>query len=226
MGTQYEGLENLSVMSQAHNYNRVIYNWLKSNVDRKASILDFGSGIGEFCNRFVKDGYQNIYSVEIDRLMHTTHICPATASLDDYEIKFDLIYSCNVLEHIEDDHKIMIELFEHLQPGGEIRIFVPAIERLYSDMDKKVGHFRRYEKKQLVLLAEETGFNVSDCRYFDFGGFFATLAYKWTKGQGTINPHTIKLYDRFFFPVSFVIDRLTRGKLIGKNLILIGKKPL
>ena len=164
MDTQYEGLENLSIMTLAQNYNNAIYSWLSHDTNRDEHILDFGSGIGEFCNRFINSNYQNIYSVEIDDSMHSTHKCKTSISLDTYKTKFDYIYSCNVLEHIEDDLEILLKLYDKIQFGGKIKIFVPAFQILFSDMDKEVGHFRRYEKKELISLMTQVGFTVNDFR--------------------------------------------------------------
>lgn len=224
IGTKYEGLENLSIMTLASNYNDTIYTWLSQDTNRDEYILDFGSGIGEFCNRFIDAGYQNTYSVEIDDSMHSSHKCETSNSLDSYRVKFDYIYSCNVLEHIEDDLKILLELYIKMQPGGKIKIFVPAFQILFSDMDREVGHFRRYAKKELIDLMTQAGFAVDDCRYFDFAGFFATISYKILNKKGSINPKAIIFYDKFFFPISRLIDKLTRGSVVGKNLILTGKK--
>ena len=32
------------------------------------------------------------------------------------------------------------------------------------------------------------------------------------------------LYDNIILPISTVLERLTRGRLIGKNLLIVGKK--
>ena len=213
-------------MSVAHRYNGVLFAWLKEGTKRGDRIVDFGSGIGEFCNRFVDAGYESVFSVEIDASMHSFNRCPCAVQLNEYENTFDMVYSCNVLEHIAEDGKTARELYEALKPGGRIKIFVPAKQVLYSEMDRAVGHYRRYEKRALVRMMEEAGFEITECRYFDFLGFLATLVYKWIKGSGTINQKSIAIYDRFIFPLSHMIDRMTGGRIVGKNLLLEGVKPL
>jgi hypothetical protein len=60
-------------------------------------------------------------------------------------------------------------------------------------------------------------------------GFFASLLIKilgW-KSVGNIgSPQSLKLYDKFIFPISRIIDRITLGRLLGKNLIMIAEKSL
>lgn len=96
--SEYEGKENLYIMSLALNYNNAIYKWIMADY-KDGNILDFGCGKGEFCNR--KSKY--IYAVEIDDSMHKYVKCPVKTSLNDFDMEFDLIYSSNVLEHIEND---------------------------------------------------------------------------------------------------------------------------
>ena len=51
----------------------------------------------------------------------------------------------HVLEHIEDDKNELNEVFKKLKSNGVLIIMVPQHQSLYSNFDKYVGHFRRYE---------------------------------------------------------------------------------
>ena len=51
----------------------------------------------------------------------------------------------HVLEHVENDLK-EIEEAKKLNKGGHLIIIVPAHQKIYGNLDKAVGHFRRYEK--------------------------------------------------------------------------------
>lgn len=42
--------------------------------------------------------------------------------------------------------------------------------------------------------------------------------------EGKIRKSHIKFYDSFVFPLSRLLDRLTGGKLLGENLLLIVEK--
>ena len=39
-------------------------------------------------------------------------------SLENINILFDSIFSCNVLEHIKDDQEIILNLYEHIREDG------------------------------------------------------------------------------------------------------------
>ena len=112
----------------------------------------------------------------------------------------DFIYSLNVLEHIENDTAIAELFYKKMKPGGILYLYLPALSCLYSSMDKKVGHYRRYSKESLKHLLKEEKWNVSELRYADFLGFFATLAFKvFGNKNGNISQGSLKFYDRFIF---------------------------
>lgn len=215
--SEYEGKENLDIMSLALNYNSAIYRWILEDESLKGKrVLDFGSGKGEFCNRFE----EGVYAVELDTTMHTHLECPSKQSIKEFDKKFDLIYSSNVLEHIENDSETIEELYNSLKSGGHIKVLVPAQMELYSEMDRAVGHYRRYRKKELIDKFEKVGFHVEYCKYFDFLGYFAALTYKLISNKAEISSSSLVTYDRYVFPISSFIDRITFGKIIGKNILL------
>ena len=213
----YTGKDNLDIMKLAVNYNNYIYKWI--NTDIYSNILDFGAGNGEYCNRIDK---KIIYAVELDEQLRSNLKCKSYADLDEIQNKsFDLIYSLNVLEHIEDDLTTLQKLTNKLQDKGIIKILVPAKKELYSEMDRKVGHFRRYEKKELIRLIKDANLELVEYRYFDSVGYILSLLYKFIDNSGKINPTSLMIYDKFLFPVSMIIDKITFGKLIGKNLMIV-----
>jgi len=89
--------------------------------------------------------------------------------------KFDVIYCSNVLEHIENDELVLNELNSKLKNAGSLIIYVPAFQDIYSDLDKKFGHFRRYQKSDLLRKLKNSGFEATKSHYSDSIGFFAWL---------------------------------------------------
>ena len=82
----------------------------------------------------------------------------ADITLQDNLGEFDCILACEVMEHLEDDRLFLQKLFSSLKPGGQVLISVPARQCFWSIHDELVGHLRRYEKGELIALAEECGF--------------------------------------------------------------------
>jgi hypothetical protein len=110
-------------------------------------------------------------------------------------------------------------LSERLKTGGGLLIYVPAFPCLFSSMDRKVGHVRRYGLANLAAVLERGGLRVERIEYQDCLGFFAAALFKLVgSGDGTINRTALVAYDRWIFPLSRWLDRAA-GRWFGKNLI-------
>ena len=72
----------------------------------------------------------------------------------------DYVFSLNVMEHIEDDAEMFRAIRRRLRAGGRLYLYVPAFPVLYSSMDRKVGHYRRYRVRGLGRKLERAGFRV------------------------------------------------------------------
>ena len=81
----------------------------------------------------------------------------------------------NVREHIAGDGEALRQIHDRLLPGAHLVIWVPAFQLLYSDFDRKMGHFRRYRLRGLKSLARASGFSVVSARYANFPGWFSWL---------------------------------------------------
>jgi len=213
-------------MESARNYNSFLARQVAGRAPPRSDILDFGAGIGTFA-KLLSEAQHHVRCVEPDPTLRH-HLAAdglsAYASLTEIRAgSLDYIYSLNVLEHIEDDLGALIELRSRLRVGGIILIYVPAFQILFSSMDRKVGHFRRYRRRRLIQLFHEAGIEPMEVRYCDSLGFFATLAFKaFGNGEGRMSETGLILYDRIFFPVSRLLDRLF-CYLFGKNLLAIGR---
>ena len=96
-------------------------------------------------------------------------------SWKEFKNNFDSIIASEVIEHIENHQKALKTIIQLLKPGGVLILTVPASPLIYSKYDKKIGHFRRYEKKSLKKILEEQGFSVEKIRYWNFPGFIGWL---------------------------------------------------
>lgn len=225
----YTGKDNLDIMSYAINYNEFLTSLIEKNAPETGSLLDFGAGTGFFAQRVSREG-RNVLCIEPDEQQAAeigkkgfeTFI--QSADLADQAV--DFAYSLNVLEHIEDDIAAIEEIYRVLKPGSFCVIYVPAMPILYSSMDEKVKHFRRYTKAELRHKLSGAGFDVHTCRYADFLGVFATLAYKLIGSKsGDVSLSGLVAYDRFAFPISKAIDTFTH-RVAGKNVLAVARKPL
>lgn len=218
-----QGTENLEVMAEAKNYNAWLLAMTKNALSGTRRVLEFGAGTGQFAVSIAEAGY-SIAAVEPDeraRALLTQMGLEAHADLSNIpDRSIDAIYTLNVLEHIPDDVAALRELHRCLKPGGVLFVYVPAFMFLFTAMDRHVGHVRRYTRSILIERVAATGFKVESSRYADCLGFFATLGYRALgSADGEINRTMLRVFDRFVFPASRVLDFLT-GAAFGKNIWL------
>lgn len=224
---KYSGTDNLEIMTYAKNYNDFLINLIKINTKKEEKILDFGAGLGYYSKKLSDEGF-DISCLEPDASQSNK-----IEELGLLTFKFlsqieneslDFIYSLNVLEHIKDDLGILNELKKKLKKNGKILIYVPAFNILYSSMDKKVGHFRRYTSSSLNTLALNSELNVIKIKYVDFLGFFVSLLYKIIGDKnGNISKGSVLFFDKYIFPPSKILDKIF-NKIMGKNVYIILSK--
>jgi len=223
-GFAYTGRDNLEAMRAAARYNAFLAGLARGLVAPGGRLLDFGAGIGTVADLLRHEGAV-VDCMEIDRRLAddlTARGFEVFQSLQAVpDRRYDGIYALNVLEHIEDDVGVLAALRGKLRAGGRLLIYVPAFEVLFSDMDRLVGHVRRYTRRGLVQRLERSGFQVLSARYADCLGFPATLAYRFAGGDGTVSAGAVRLYDRWAFPLSRVLDHAVGG-FVGKNVYAIG----
>jgi SAM-dependent methyltransferase len=227
--TNYTGADHLEVMREAVNYNRYLLSLVTSRLRPGDKVLDFGAGTGTFALALAERG-DDIVCIEPDAGLRTGLQrlgLQAHADISDVpEASCDLVYTFNVLEHIEADQETVRRLARLLKPSGKLVVYVPAFQCLYSAMDRTVGHFRRYRRRGLATLVRNAELSIDAIAYADSIGFFAALAYKVIGNRdGTIDRRSVKLYDRVIFPLSRACDLLLSW-WVGKNLVLVASKPM
>jgi SAM-dependent methyltransferase len=73
---------------------------------------------------------------------------------------FDAIGAFDVLEHIEDDVRVIAEMHQALRPGGHAVVTVPQHPSLWSVQDDFAHHVRRYERGELERKFADNGFRI------------------------------------------------------------------
>jgi SAM-dependent methyltransferase len=195
------------------------------------SVLEAGAGIGSNTRLLFNDRVRNWVCLEPDgRLLETLRanlgqfperdqIQVAHGTLGDLErsARFDAIIYIDVVEHIEKDAPELALAAARLNQGGFLVVLSPAHQWLFSEFDKRIGHFRRYTKNSLKR-AGPSQLRLCRLRYLDCCGLAASLANRLFLHQGLPKPSQIEFWDQRLVPPSTVLDKLT-GYCFGKSVL-------
>ena len=189
-------------------------------------VLEFRAGTG-FLSELMQEKFQiSVECLEIDesllKILQGKGF-KTYSNLSSLSERYDLIFSSNVLEHIENDVEVLIALKKNLAPSGNLVTYVPAFPILFSDLDRAVGHYRRYTRKELKKKLTRAGYIAGKIHYVNSLGFPASLLLRLLgyKTKGNIGGlSSLKLYDRLILPFSRFLDDLGLKYIIGKNIIV------
>jgi ubiquinone/menaquinone biosynthesis C-methylase UbiE len=149
---------------------------LMKNIDENSGILEVGCSGGMLVSKLQKKGYTNIKGIDISshaisqckkKGISNVQVMDGSATSFDPET-FNIVVASDILEHINQEKKALKEWNRILKPGGTLIVFVPAFSILWSDHDKKNYHFRRYSKKRLLKILNNSGFSVKRSSYWNF----------------------------------------------------------
>ncbi len=227
MNKKYAGTDILDILQQARHYNNYLVRQIIAAAPNSLDIVDFGAGLGTFAKQLRAKKFR-LTCVETDQnlagnlLKKQFRVMRNLNDLPDNQTTY--LYSLNVLEHIADDQKILAAIARKLKKNGKVFLYVPALPGLFSGLDKKVGHYRRYTKKDLSRKLAVSGLLVDQVRYVDSLGALAAWLYKWFGSKsGRLTRRQVFYYDQLIFPASLALDHLTHP-FFGKNLLAIAHK--
>jgi SAM-dependent methyltransferase len=149
------------------------------------------------------------------------HVCGTLATIDGAR-RFDTIVYLDVLEHIEDDRAELVRAAARLAPGGRVVVLSPAHQGLYTEFDRAIGHFRRYDKRSLAAV-EPRDLAREQLFYLDSVGLFASLANRVLLHQKQPSLAQIRTWDRLMVPCSRVLDPLLLRR-VGKSIVGVWRR--
>ena len=134
----------------------------------------------------------------------------------------DTVAFFNVLEHLEDDEAVLRNLFETVPENCRLVVLVPYSMRLYSSLDKELGHFRRYGKGELERKMNAAGFQVETQFFFNKAGVPAWYVANTLGEQKALLPWQLRVYDALT-PLFRVLDRVLPNS--GLSTVVVARKP-
>ena len=143
---------------------------------------------------------------------------------DEIPERHDTIVMINVLEHIRDDDEVVRCLFELLQPGGCLVLYVSAFWFLYSSLDRLIGHYRRYRRPELRSLVEAHGFEIVHDRDVNAVGAIGWLVRCRLLRRRASDRAIVSACDRYVAPVMRRVEARARPPF-GLSLFCAARRP-
>lgn len=226
------GAATLERLALAPRYNAWMFDRLRPWVGD--AVLEIGAGIGNL-SAFIQDRRRvtltDTSTVYLDALRRRfaghPNVTVARLFLPEVDppafgAPHDTIICLNVLEHVEDDARSLEEMLRLLAPGGRLLLLVPALPGIYGTLDRALGHYRRYGRRDLERRMTRAGFRVAHTEYFNLAG----IPGWWFTGRvlrrELIPRGSLRLYDRLV-PL-FRWERVLPWRL-GQSLIAVGVRP-
>lgn len=139
------------------------------------SFLEIGCGTGFVVSRVAREFPDvRIAASELfgEAMPHVARRVPEAElyELDAREIpfreEFDVVGAFDVIEHIDEDERVLDEVGRALRPGGGLIVTVPQHPWLWSSNDDYAHHKRRYTRGSLGAVLERTGYRIIAMRSF------------------------------------------------------------
>ena len=132
----------------------------KNNLEDKPKlkILNIGIATGKTSEMLAEFG--DVISLEYDetcadfvrKKLNIEVIEGSILELPFEENSFDLVCAFDVIEHVKDDKKAVLEMNRVCKKKGKICITVPAFQSLWSHHDEVNQHFKRYKMNEIKNL--------------------------------------------------------------------------
>jgi 2-polyprenyl-3-methyl-5-hydroxy-6-metoxy-1,4-benzoquinol methylase len=199
------------------------------------SILEVGSGVGVISKFLVARGQPVILTDHeqscLDHLQtrfgNAPHVSCRVLDLTSphYDLGgrvVDTVVCVNVLEHLEDDRRVLHAIREALAPGGTLILQVPNYPALYGSLDEAYGHFRRYTRTTLAERLHEAGFRLTWMRNFNPLGIPGWFVWAKVLRARHLSVSALRLYN-LLVPLARRLDFLSRFG--GLGLIACARSP-
>jgi SAM-dependent methyltransferase len=196
-------------------------------------VLEVGAGLGAITGRYEhgREVVANDVSPSCVQALRERFADHPNVRVEDRDLRtlapdarFDSVLMVNVLEHIADDAGTLRGLSQLLAPGGNVVVYVPALNCLYGALDEKLGHYRRYSVWRLGEVFREAGLEPVELRWVNFIAIPAWAAF----GRGDVDDRQrsgrlLSLWDRAAVPAARFLEAHVRMP-IGCNVLGVGRR--
>lgn len=220
------------------NYNKWVFENIRPYLGDR--IIDIGAGLGNFLPYLLNKELIitiDVLDIFIDNLRRQygshANVRIFKCDIQDDNIiqiahpyNIDTVICNNVLEHVRDDLIALKNINAILNNKGNLILVLPAFQLLYSRWDKAIGHFRRYNYKDIKDKLNEANFDIQANFYMNIMGFFGWFLngkiLRNTPTKSSLVERQAVFFDRY------LVNPLRRLESIfhpwfGQSLIVIAK---
>ena len=220
---QYDGFE-LEHFDSASNFREYQVSLISKYI--KGNFAEVGAGTGglvPYYKKFLKkitllEPEKKLFKI-LKKSFSSKRVKIKNNTVDKLKNNFDTIIYYDVLEHIKNDLEEVKKASKKLKKNGYLIISVPAYQTFYSEFDKSVGHYKRYNKKDFIKFEKKTNLRIEKLAYYDSVGFLFLVLNKIFYLKQTNLKNKIFLWN-LLIPVSKLIDSLTFN-MFGKSLLCV-----
>jgi len=189
---------------------RCKFDILKDNLNNKRDFLcgiDLGSSgnsILSFLDNIRHKSFFDIANLPLKQYVneYSWHpLCGDLVRLPYREESFDFVSALDVLEHIENDKLAVSEISRILKKNGIVMITVPHRMKYYTNQDRIIGHYRRYEIDQIISLFNK--FSLRNLKIFGVYGGLMIIADIQSVNPKKIEENLINLRNKYESNVVF-----------------------
>jgi SAM-dependent methyltransferase len=203
-------LRDLQILQDAVNYRRWIFAQIEPYLGSR--VLEIGAGIGNYTEKLLRadlviasdheERYLNILrrrfgnhpNVEVQTL--DLSLAGGGVAKSVAPRRCDTAIALNVIEHIENDQMALETMRAFVTSRGRIILICPAHERLYTELDRAFGHYRRYNRRRFLDLAAAIDVEVERLSFFNALGTVGWLLNGGILRRRTLPAKQTMLYDR------------------------------
>jgi SAM-dependent methyltransferase len=143
-----------------------------STIPPGSIVLDAGAGDQPYRLLFDHTIYESADFEKVDKgYASSTYVCDL-AQIPTEDCRFDYIIFNQVMEHLPEPEKVLLELYRVLKPGGKVYYTGP----LFYEEHEQPYDFFRYTQYGLKHLFTKAGFRIDKMEWLE--GYLGTAAYQ------------------------------------------------
>jgi len=233
MDTELTNTLTLSLLEKAIAYHRWVFEKIRPYL--RGNILEVGCGIGNLTGFLLNHGKVIVSDINEGYLQMVENKYRKHPNLEgvllwnieqnpvqNFNMRIDTILCSNVLEHVEKDDAALNIFFQLLPEGGRLIILAPALKGLYNVLDKELGHFRRYNRAELIQKLIRNGFRICSLEYINLFGIMGWFINGTLLRRRLLSTRQIRVFNRMV-PLFIRIEKII-PTWVGQSLIAVGEK--